>query len=152
MATECGRRVVIDAPSDDVWRVLVDVERMPEWTASMTSTRIVDGATGGTGAGFGLGLAVEIEQPRMPAMVWTVDELTPGRHFRWVSTKSGVTTYGDHWVEPIDDGARAAVRLRIRHSGPLASLVGALTMRRTARYIDMEAEGLKARCEARVER
>ncbi|WP_241005284.1 SRPBCC family protein [Nocardioides sp. zg-1228] len=141
---------MIDAPSDDVWRVLADVERMPEWTASMTSARIVEGTA--TGAGVGLGLAVEIEQPRMPAMVWTVDELTPGRHFRWVATKSGVTTYGDHWVEPIDDGSRTAVRLGIRHTGPLASLVGALTLRRTARYVDLEAEGLKARCEAVAER
>ncbi|WP_206515616.1 SRPBCC family protein [Georgenia faecalis] len=132
----------IAAPADTVWDVLTDVERMPEWTPSMTRVRLVDEDR------LELGTAVEVRQPRMPRMTWIVDELTPGRHFRWSAVSGGTVTHGEHWLAPRPDGRQVDVTLEIRHAGPRARLVGALTMRRTARYVEMEMQGLKAASEA----
>lgn len=142
MATQYRTRARIKAPLDTVWRVLTDVEHIPEWTPSMKSVRIVEGT------GFGVGTKVEIRQPRMIAMTWTVEEVVPGRHFRWAAVSPGVVTHGDHWLEPRANGRHTEARLEIRHTGALAWLIGALTMRRTARYVDLEMQGLMTASEA----
>ncbi len=76
MITECG--VEIDAPAVVVWDVFSDVERWPEWTASVTRLVALDGP----------GLAVRkrfaIKQPRMPKLVWEVTDVTPGVAWTWV--------------------------------------------------------------------
>jgi len=45
---------------------------------------------------------------------------------------------------------RTLVRQRVDQRGPLGTLVGALMRGTTRRYLAMEAEGLKARCEQRL--
>ena len=133
--------VTIDAPADDVWAVLTDVERWPEWTASMQRIeRSRDGE-------LAVGSTVRIKQPRVPATSWEVTELDPGRSFTWVATTPGVTTIAEHRLEPTPSGV--AVHLGIRRSGPLAGLVDRLSARLTRRYVGMEAQGLKRRCEGR---
>ena len=141
MTTHHRTTARIDAPVATVWEVLSDVERMPQWTASMRSVRLL------AGDGLGIGAAAEIRQPRMPAMTWTVDQLTPGRHFRWWARSAGVTTYGDHRLAPTGDGG-TDVSLVVEQTGPMAWLLGALTMRRTARYVDQELAGLARASEA----
>lgn len=131
----------VGAPPETVWRVLAELERMPEWTASMTSVRIL------AGSGLAPGTTVEVRQPRMPTMTWTVEEVAVGEYFRWSARSAGVTTYAEHWLEPAADGG-TDVRLGVEHRGPLAGVVGALTMRRTARYVDQELAGLKRASEA----
>ncbi len=142
MATKYHTSALVEAPAETVWEVLTDVERMPEWTPSMTSVRIV------SGDGFGVGTKAEIRQPRMSPLTWTVDAVTPLRHFRWSTTTGGVVTHGDHWVKPLANGRHVQVEFEISHTGTLARLVGALTMRRTARYVDVELQGLKQASEA----
>ncbi len=139
MATHYRTKARIKASPARVWEVLTDVERMPVWTTSMESVRIVDGP-------FGPGAKVEIRQPRMKALTWTVDAVEPLRHFRWTAVNTGVVTHGDHWLTP--DGDHVVVELAISHTGWLARLVGALTLRQTARYVDLELEGLKAASES----
>lgn len=154
MATDYRTTALIEAPIATVWRILTDVERMPEWTPSMTSVRIVDGDGGGNGpeghggSGLVLGTRVEIRQPRMPAMTWTVDDLIPLQHFRWTARSAGVITHGYHWLSPGSNDQQVEARFEIRQTGPLAKLIGALTMRRTARYVDLEMQGLKQASEA----
>ena len=64
--------VEIDAPATVVWDVYSDVERWPEWTASVTRLVALDGP------GLAVGKRYEIKQPRMPKLVWEVTDVTPG--------------------------------------------------------------------------
>ena len=70
MITDCG--VEIDAPAAVVWDVFSDVERWPEWTASVTRLVALDGP------GLAVGKRFEIKQPRMPKLVWEVTDVDAG--------------------------------------------------------------------------
>jgi len=133
--------VEIEAAPDKVWATLADVERWPEWTASMTHVERLNGEP------LALGAMVRVKQPRMPTLVWKVTELDPGQSFSWQSDSTGVTTVASHVVKTTTNN-RVTVTLGIRQSGTLAPVIGLLTSKTTRRYIKMEAEGLKQRCEA----
>jgi uncharacterized membrane protein len=138
MITECG--VEIDAPATVVWDVFSDVERWPEWTASVTRLVALDGP------GLAVGKRFEIKQPRMPKLVWEVTELTPGVAWTWVQWSPGGTTVAQHEVIP-NDGRRTRVRQQIDQRGPVGALVARLMRGMTKRYLELEAAGLKARSE-----
>ncbi len=131
----------IKAASEDVWAVLADVERWPDWTGSIDKVELQGDGELTPGA------KVRIKQPRFPPVTWEVTQLEPGRNFSWTATNVGLTTVGDHRVAPVD-GSTVNVQLELRQSGPLAGPLGALTSGLTKRYLRMEAEGLKRRCEA----
>jgi uncharacterized protein YndB with AHSA1/START domain len=131
--------VDIDAAPDEVWRVLTDVERWPEWTPSMTRVERLDSGP------LQVGSTARIKQPKFPPTVWRVTQLEPGQSFSWTASGPGVTTVGGHRITPRDDGVE--VTLSIRQTGPLAWLVGLLTSRLTQSYVQMEANGLKRRSE-----
>lgn len=130
----------VDAPPAAVWGVLADVERWPEWTDSVTAAELV------TGGPLSLGSRVRLRQPRLPTVVWTVDELAPGTSFSWRAGGPGIASRGEHRVEPAGGGSR--VTLTFSQTGPLSGLLDALTGRLVARYVRMEADGLKRRAEA----
>jgi uncharacterized membrane protein len=129
--------VVIDAPPATVWAVMSDVERWPEWTASITSVRRTS-----PGA-MGVGSTAQVKQPRLATASFVVTKWEPGRGFDWVTRNPLVTAVGGHWIEPTPQGSR--VTLSVEFSGPLAGLVAWLYGGLTERYIHMEAEGLKRR-------
>lgn len=133
--------IQIAAAAEKVWAVLVDVERWPEWTASMQKVEARDEGP------LAVGSKVRIKQPKVPAVTWEVTELEPQRSFTWTATTPGVTTVAEHRITPLGPSS-VEVRLGIRRSGPLARLVSALSANLTRRYVAMEAEGLKRRCEA----
>ena len=138
MITDCG--VDIDAPATVVWDVFSDVERWPEWTASVTSLVALDGP------GIAVGKRFEIKQPRMPKLVWEVTDVEPGRSWTWVQRSPGGLTKASHDIEPLSD-RRARVRQQIDQGGPVGALVGLVMRSMTRRYLDLEAAGLKARSE-----
>src|ERR1700732_5149484 len=78
--------VEIAAPASLVWDVFSDVERWPEWTASVTRLVALDGP------GISVGNRFEIKQPRMPKLVWEVTEVTPGVAWTWVQRSPGGVT------------------------------------------------------------
>lgn len=135
------RVIDIAAPRERVWATMADVERWPEWTASMTSVERLDRTP------FRVGSRVRVRQPRLPAAIWTVTALEPGRDFDWRSGTPGVTTVGGHRVDAAGDRA-SRVRLSLTWSGPLAPVVRLLLGNLSRRYVEMEAQGLKRRCEA----
>jgi uncharacterized protein YndB with AHSA1/START domain len=132
--------VDIDADPERVWNTLTDVERWPEWTASMRSVERLD-----TGP-FGPDSRVRIQQPRLPAAVWQVTQFEPSVSFTWVGESGGVRTEGYHRLVQGPDGL--TVELGVAQTGPLAWLIGILYGRLTRRYIGMEAAGLKRVCES----
>jgi uncharacterized membrane protein len=128
--------VTISAPVERVWAVMADVERWPEWTASISSVSLVGDAP------LGVGSQVRIKQPGFPAVVWTVDDWRPNVRFTWLASSPGVDSVGNHEVALGPDGT-TRVTLRIRQTGPAVWLLRLLFARRTRRYVHLEAEGLK---------
>jgi uncharacterized membrane protein len=133
--------VEIEAPAETVWNVLVDVERWPEWTASMHEITWLDATT------MEVGSRARIEQPGIPSLVWEVSEAEPGSSFTWQSSSPGISTIATHELKPIGP-SRVEVTIGITQSGLLAPIVGVLSGRRTKRYVQMEAAGLKGRSES----
>lgn len=131
----------IDAPRAGVWAVLRDVERWPEWTASVREVRLQSRAA------LEVGAQVRVVQPRLPSGVWTVTACEADRGFEWVLRNPGSRITAGHWIEDLPQGCR--VLLSVRLDGALSGLIGWMTGSLTRRYMAMEAEGLKKRSEAR---
>jgi len=130
----------IDAEPADVWVVLTDVERWPEWTRSMAAVRRLEDGP------FGLGSTVQVRQPRLPQAVYTVTAYEQGEAFTWTARTPGLAIVADHRIRPRGDGL-SSVELAVEMTGPLAPVAGLLLGSLIRRYIALEAEGLKRRCE-----
>ncbi|QKW34925.1 SRPBCC family protein [Actinomadura sp. NAK00032] len=130
--------VDIAAAPETVWNLLKDVERWPEMTASIDRVEILDRP-------FGLSSRARVQQPKIPAAVWTVTAFTENETFTWESRSPGVTTTAVHDITPAPNGA--TVRLTLDQKGPLAPLFALLLGRLSRRYVTMEAHGLKAKAE-----
>jgi uncharacterized protein YndB with AHSA1/START domain len=132
--------VRIDAAPERVWEALLDVDRWPTWTASMSDVHRLDGGR------LRVGSRVRIEQPRLPTTVWRVEDLADGRSFTWTTERTGLRTVASHEVVA-DDGGGSRVLLTVEQTGPLAGVAGVLAGSLTRSYVDMEAQGLKTFCE-----
>jgi uncharacterized membrane protein len=132
--------IEIDAPPQLVWDVFSDVEHWPEWTASVTSL------TGRDGSALAVGRRFAIKQPSMQKLVWKVTEIDPGTSWTWVHRSPGVLVTASHFVTALP-GGRTLVRQQLDQRGVLGALVGKLMIKRTKRFLSMEARGLKARSE-----
>jgi uncharacterized membrane protein len=132
---------VVEVAADPAraWEIYADVERWPEWTASVTSVERLDDGP------LHVGARTRVRQPRLPVATWTVVALDPGREFRWESTAPGLRTVGTHLVEPTPGGCRVTARLD--QLGPMGGLVGRLWRGLTERYLALETAGLKDRAE-----
>lgn len=123
-----------------VWSVLSDLERWPEWTPTVRRLEILEGRE------LGIGLRVRIEQPRLRPAVWAVTECTPLESFTWVSRFAELSITASHLVEPSESGSK--ITLVLRYGGvlrwPVARIAGGIT----ARYLQAEATGLRAKAEA----
>ena len=135
------RSIDIEAPAERVWSNYRAVTGWADWTKSVRSIQPLDGELPAVGGRF------RIDQPRLPTLVWTVTDVQEGRSWRWEQRSPGGHTVVDHVVEPLDAG-RTRVHLRLEQRGPIGALVGWLARGTTARYLTMEAEGLKAICES----
>lgn len=127
----------IPAPPERVWSVMADVERWPEWTPSVTEIRRLDRGL------LAVGSRARIRQPRLLPATWEVTELVEGRRFTWLTRSPGVRVTAEHEVLPAGAGSR--VTLSVSFAGPLGPLVARLTRRLNRRYLQLEAEGLRAR-------
>ena len=131
--------IEVEAPTARAWEVYADVERWPDWTESVSSVELLDGA-------LREGARARIRQPRLPVAVWTVSELDAGHSFTWVSTAPGVRTTGIHRVEPTGPDT-CLVTAELTQEGPLGAVIGTVYARLTRRYLAMELAGLKRAAE-----
>jgi hypothetical protein len=116
-----------------------DAERWHEWTPSVRSIRLLDPRP------LRIGSRAVIRQPKFPPALWKVTAIEPGRRFTWKSGMPGMWVYAHHSVDPMAAGARATLRLHFE--GPISRLLGRLTASINARYLGLEAAGLKRRSE-----
>jgi uncharacterized membrane protein len=143
MRFEVVREVGVSA--EDLWEVVSAVESWPSWTDSISSVRLV--STGPLGAGS----QIRVKQPGMPAMTWHVERWEPGSGFAWVARTPGLRVVADHLVT-IAGERQSQLTLVVEYQGVLAGAVGRLWGKRTRRFMDMEAEGLKGRAESGASR
>ena len=132
--------VEINAPAQLVWQIFSDVERWPEWTESVTSLVARDGT------GLAVGKRFAIKQPGMSKLVWKVTEFDHGSSWTWVQRSPGVNVSARHHVIA-QPGGRTLVRQQLEQRGVLGALVGRMMIKKTKRFLELEAQGLKARSE-----
>ncbi len=138
---EMEQVIDIAAPQDQVWAVMSDVARWPDWTASVTQVERLDGGP------LRVGSRVRIRQPRLPVAVWTVTALEPARSFTWESAAPGLLSVGRHRVDATGhDTSRVTLSLAWR--GLLAPVIRLLFGTLSRHYVALEAQGLKRQCEA----
>lgn len=140
MTIHFEQSIVINASAERIWAVLTDMERWPEWTASMSSIKR------GEDTPFGVGATARIKQPRLPAGDWRVTEYEPDRWFKSETASPGLKIAAGHRIEPATSGC--TVTLSIDQSGFMSGMVGRIYGGRIRRYIDLEANGLKQRSES----
>ena len=131
----------VAAAAERVFDLYRDVDHWPDWTESVSSVERLDGV-----GPLEVGSRTKIRQPKLPVATWKVTELVPGRSFTWVATGPGVRTTAGHVVEPTGE-ASCRVTAWLEQAGALGGLMGRLTRGLTDRYIAMELNGLKTRCE-----
>ena len=119
---------------------MVDVERWPEWTASINKVQRLDARR------FGVDSQARISQPRFPILIWRVTQFEPGRGFIWETSSWGALTVAEHWITTNQNGG-STVMLKVRQTGMLVPILRPWISKITRRYMDMEAAGLKRRCE-----
>jgi hypothetical protein len=131
-------RTDIPAPVAIVWTVMADVERWPEWTPSVTRVKQLSPGL------LQVGSRVRVHQPKLPPAFWRVTELNQGASFTWVSRAPGVRVAARHTAEEIAIGTR--VTLTIQYEGLFGAMLSWWVGELNARYLEMEADGLKAHC------
>lgn len=132
----------IAASPEQVWRVLTDVDRWHEWTASITRIERLDPPSFVPGSQF------KVFQPKLRPAIWTITELKPDSNFTWVSQSPGMKVVAEHTIQPVGQGT-CKLTLRTTFSGLIGLIVGRVFGTLTKEYIGLEAAGLKRRSEGR---
>lgn len=127
----------IEAPTQQVWDVLIDVARWPEWTPTIDRVERLDDGP------LHVGSRTKVRQPKLPQALWEVTELEDGRSFIWQAKGPGMTTIARHEIVPEATGSK--VTLSIEQTGPMGAAAALVWRRLTQHYIELEAESLDMR-------
>lgn len=93
--------IIIPAPPEDIWSVLMDTESYPDWNPTVVQ---VDGQYE-----VGAKLPTKVLDPvgKVLEMTNTVKTLTPNRELRQTGGVIGMITYDHQWLlEPVEHGTR----------------------------------------------
>jgi len=132
--------VDINAPVDQVWAAMRDVENWPEWTPTVKKIRRLDKGS------LAVGSRALIWQPKLLPAKWRVTELDDSRRsFTWETRGPGMRLQARHCVEGAGNASRATLSLQF--SGLLGPLFARLTRNLNNRYLALEAKGLRERSE-----
>jgi uncharacterized membrane protein len=130
----------VKASPVQIWDLLVDVERWPLLTKSMTEVKRSDSGP------LIVGSEATVKQPRLPRSVWRVTCVIPYQRFTWQATTGGVTSIGDHVIESTANGSH--VTLTLNQHGQLVWLTDLLFGSRAKEYLAMELDGFRRGAEA----
>jgi uncharacterized membrane protein len=133
----------IQAPAARVWEVVRDVEHWFEWTPTVNSVQPLDPGP------LNVGTRAIVRQPKLLPARWQITEIEEGRSFTWTTRAPGIVVTARHSVDGAANSSRATLSLDF--SGPLGALCARLTRGINARYLALEAQGLKKRAEANGE-
>ena len=133
----------IHAPAARVWEIVRDVEHWFEWTPTIISVQPLDPGP------LNVGTRAIVRQPKLLPARWQITEIEEGRSFTWTTRAPGIVVTARHSVDGAANSSRATLSLDF--SGPLGALCARLTRGINARYLALEAQGLKKRAEANGE-
>jgi len=123
-----------------VWSVLLDVERWPEWTTSVTRIQRMEVGP------LTLGSRTRIWQPRLMPAVWRVSSLDERRCiFAWTTRTFGAKIIGRHQIEAVKNHSR--LTLSLDYTGPLSTIIARIYRDLIWDYLTREGNGLKNFCE-----
>ena len=133
--------VEVFAPPEKVWEVLVDVERWPEWTPTVTRAERLEPGP------LALGSRTKIWQPELMTTAWRVTALDPNAGvFVWETRRPGIKVIATHRVEPVRGGG-VRLTLVLEYKGILGPFMAIQLKNLNWEYLTKEAQGLKAHCE-----
>jgi uncharacterized protein YndB with AHSA1/START domain len=134
--------VDINAPISRVWETVVDIERWPEWTATVSRAKIR-----GDGP-LGLDSKVKVFRPKFPSAVWTVTEFEAEKHIEMRTGYPGMRIVSSRDLVP--RGGGCTLTLSLAFTGWFAIFVGRRTRERGNRYLAVVAGAIKRRCESKA--
>jgi hypothetical protein len=135
--------VEIRISAQRVWEVLLDVERWPVWTTSVSKIQRMDLGP------LTLGSRTRIWQPRLMPAVWQVTSLDEKRRsFAWTTHTFGIRIVARHQVEALGESSR--VTLSLTYFGVVGSVLARAYRDLNWEYLTREANGLRCFCEAPV--
>jgi hypothetical protein len=138
--THFDTTIDIQAPPDRVWATLCAIEHWSEWTPTVISIRQLDAGP------LAVGTRAIVRLPKLLPARWQVTKFDEGRSFTWITRAPGTLVTARHGIEGAGNISR--VTLSLDFSGFLGPLVARLTRGLNARYLALEAQGLKKRAKA----
>lgn len=132
--------IEILASRESIWPILMDFGRWSEWTKSIAGIEAIDGNP------VSIGSKWRITQPKLAPAVWTITAIDEYQSFTWGSSGPGVKFEALHRLESTPSGTLLTLGIETR--GPLSWLLALIYGKLTQTYIEMEAAGLKKRCES----
>ena len=126
-----------------VWSVLLDVERWPEWTSSVSKIQRMEIGP------LTLGSRTRIWQPKLMPAVWQITSLDEQRRiFAWTTHTLGIKIVARHQVEAV--GTRSRVTLSLTYTGVVGAVLARAYRDLNWEYLTREGNGLRGYCESHV--
>lgn len=94
---------------------------------------------------FVVGGKARILQPRLSPAIWTITEIVENKSFTWKTKTLGVIITATHTLESSPVGT--VVELRLIYEGFLSGLLFSISSKKAAQNLELEINGLKAKCE-----
>jgi hypothetical protein len=126
--------VTRDSPAaiTTLWEALADLPSWPDWCPAFSAVQ-PDGP-------LQVGTTARVVQPELRAATWTVQQVEPGRSFRWSTSGPGFRVVADHLLQ--ERGPGTSVTLTVTVTGPMGWAVTMVSGRAMRRYLDEQADAL----------
>lgn len=128
--------VRIEAPLGEVWSVLSNVEKWPQWLPTVLDVAPLDAPALRAGARF------QVTHPRFSTAAWRVTMSEPAYGFSWESRSPGARVVAEHLLASQRDGATMVV-LRLSFDGMVGKWRGRFKRATSERYLCLKACALK---------